>query len=51
VYLELSRKISRHILREAFSMGFDGLIGAVPDSGGHFLAAFNTLAVEKPSMK
>ncbi len=51
VYLELSRKISRHILREAFSMGFDGLIGAVPDSGGHFLAAFNTLAVEKPPMK
>lgn len=46
VYLDLSRQITRHILRTAFSMGYDGLIGASPDSQGYFLAAFNDRAVK-----
>lgn len=47
VYIDLSRQITRHILRTALSMGYDGLTGASPDSECNFLAAFNERAVRK----
>lgn len=47
VYTDLSRQITRHILRTALSMGYDGLTGTSPDSECNFLVAFNERAVRK----